>query len=172
MPKSYVHYSKLPDDDFVSDEYIVLSTQLQKLGFDHYEVSNFSRPHFSAKHNLQYWKSQSVAAIGPSATGFLNLGGTGLRYKWGTATNIAKHSEELITSEEMKVESFFLSMRINEGTNLKHYLASSNIIEAKKFVEELDSRGYLYNSRIDQLSLSPKGFLCADSIIARLLSLF
>ena len=74
VPKSYVHYSKLPDDDFVSDEYIIISNQLQDMGFDHYEVSNFSKPKFSAKHNLQYWKSQSVAAIGPSATGFLNLG--------------------------------------------------------------------------------------------------
>ena len=163
---------KLPDDDFVSDEYIILSNQLQDMGFDHYEVSNFSKPKFSAKHNLQYWRSQSVAAIGPSATGFLNLGETGVRYKWGTSLGSAKHSEEIITNEELKVENFFLSMRINEGTNLNNYISAPNMSEAIAFIEELKSGGYLIDATVEHLTLSPKGFLCADSIISRLLSLF
>ena len=37
-------------------EYIVKT--LKQHGYDHYEISNFSKPGFSSKHNLTYWHNQ------------------------------------------------------------------------------------------------------------------
>ena len=70
----------------------------------------------------------------------------------------AKHSEEIITNEELKVENFFLSMRINEGTNLNNYISAPNMSEAIAFIEELKSGGYLIDATVEHLTLSPKGF--------------
>ena len=63
--KSYVHYSDLPNEDFIYDEYLQLSKYMNDKGFDHYEVSNFSKKGFSSRHNLKYWRGQSVAALRP-----------------------------------------------------------------------------------------------------------
>ena len=85
VPKSYVHYSKLPDDDFVSDEYIILSNQLQDM---EYFTMKFL---ISQNQNSQQSTIFSIGGLkvllqlGASATGFLNLGETGVRYKWGTS---------------------------------------------------------------------------------------
>ena len=42
---------------------------LEKLGFSHYEVSNFARPGFEARHNSVYWKQESYIGVGAGASG-------------------------------------------------------------------------------------------------------
>ncbi len=45
---------------------------LLDLGFEHYEVSNFSRPGKAARHNLKYWRMEPTVGLGPSAAGYLD----------------------------------------------------------------------------------------------------
>ena len=44
---------------------------LQRLGFQHYEVSNFCRPGKASMHNLKYWRDEPYVGIGASAAGYL-----------------------------------------------------------------------------------------------------
>ena len=46
-----------------------------------------------SRHNLKYWEMQTVAALGPSATGF--LAEKSLRYKWRPEMLITKAGYEL-----------------------------------------------------------------------------
>ncbi len=66
---------------------------LLDLGFEHYEVSNFSRPGRAARHNLKYWRMESYVGLGPSAAGFLDgrdyRNGSDLK-KYGTAVQSGK----------------------------------------------------------------------------------
>ena len=106
--KNYIHYSALPDDNFISNEYLDLSQYMSSEGFLHYEVSNFAKHGAKSQHNLNYWKGNSVAALGPSATGFLGKNNdTGLRYKWKTVDQ-ADYTVEELDHTQLKLEKFFL----------------------------------------------------------------
>jgi oxygen-independent coproporphyrinogen-3 oxidase len=41
--------------------------ELEKAGFKQYEISNFAKPGFECKHNLNYWANKSYIGIGPAA---------------------------------------------------------------------------------------------------------
>ena len=56
-------------------EYII--AELERAGFEHYEISNFSKPGFESRHNLMYWDNAEYYGIGAGASGYVN----GVRYK-------------------------------------------------------------------------------------------
>ncbi|MDO8735392.1 MAG: radical SAM family heme chaperone HemW, partial [Elusimicrobiota bacterium] len=45
------------DDDIDADMYEFAIDYLEKNGYHHYEISNFSKPGFECKHNINYWKN-------------------------------------------------------------------------------------------------------------------
>lgn len=61
----------LPDDDAVSDLYLFAVDELAKLGYNQYEISNFSKPGFESKHNMKYWRCEEYLGIGPAAHSFM-----------------------------------------------------------------------------------------------------
>ncbi len=61
----------LPDDDEQADMYLAAVEFLTGLGFEHYEVSNFSCAGFNSKHNLAYWKNQEYYGFGIGAHGYI-----------------------------------------------------------------------------------------------------
>lgn len=51
-------------------------------GFIHYEISNFGKAGFLAKHNSNYWKGRSYLGLGPSAHSF-----NGTSRQWNVKSN-------------------------------------------------------------------------------------
>ena len=171
VAKTYVHYNNLPDEDFTSDEYLLLAEYLKNFGYQHYEVSNFAKSGYESIHNLQYWHTNSVAALGPSATGFFNVGETGIRYKWKT-NDLAEYSIEKISKAELKMEKFFLGIRLNLGINLLDFIEPKYSVEVSNFIDLLNKQGMVQRASLRNFSLSSKGFLCSDSIITKFLTYF
>lgn len=58
------------DDDLSSKQFLMLSDFLKVSGFIHYEISNFGKPGFFAKHNSNYWLQKEYLGVGPSAHSF------------------------------------------------------------------------------------------------------
>lgn len=57
-----------PVDERVSEEeFLQVHRTLVSAGFEHYEVSNFARPGFRARHNAAYWQEEKYLGIGPAA---------------------------------------------------------------------------------------------------------
>ena len=56
-------------------EYVI--DALTAAGYEHYEVSNFSRPGRQCRHNLMYWQSGNWLGVGPSASSHV----AGVRWK-------------------------------------------------------------------------------------------
>lgn len=46
--------------------------RLKGAGYHHYEISNFARPGFESKHNLNYWQYGKYLGLGSAAASFLN----------------------------------------------------------------------------------------------------
>ena len=57
----------VPDNDASAADMILLIDALEIAGYQHYEVSNFSKPGYLSRHNSSYWKDEKYLGIGPSA---------------------------------------------------------------------------------------------------------
>ena len=59
------------DDDAAADMYEWAAERLERAGFQQYEISNWARPGFACRHNLQYWRSQPYLGLGAGAHGWV-----------------------------------------------------------------------------------------------------
>jgi oxygen-independent coproporphyrinogen-3 oxidase len=62
----------VPDPDLAADMYEWASDFLTGQGFVQYEISNWSKPGYQCKHNLQYWRNQPYLGFGAGAHGCAN----------------------------------------------------------------------------------------------------
>ncbi len=62
----------LPDPDLAADMYEWASDYLEGQGYEQYEISNWARPGFQCRHNLQYWRNQPYLGFGAGAHGCAN----------------------------------------------------------------------------------------------------
>lgn len=150
----------LPDDDHVSDLYLFMVEELQKLRYNQYEISNFSKIGFESKHNLKYWKCQEYIGLGPSAHSYFE----GKRYF--IPPNFNKYlngTERIITDENPGAddEKIMLGLRLTEGININDYPHKNIILEKAKLLQKLE----LVRIEDDFVKLTPKGFLVSNSII-------
>jgi oxygen-independent coproporphyrinogen-3 oxidase len=150
----YPHAADLPDDDYVRDEYLFVSDYLRSLGFHHYEVSNFARPGYEARHNLRYWRGESVGALGPTATGYLATAEKALRYKWKVSR--AEVEVENLSAEERALEETYLSLRTSDGLNFKN--------DDSSVINDWEGQGYAYREA-GKVKLTSKGFVMLDSLM-------
>lgn len=59
-----------PDDDLFADMYEHAADLLTQVGYVQYEISNWSRPGYRCRHNLQYWRNLPYLGIGAGSHGF------------------------------------------------------------------------------------------------------
>ncbi|MGH7633890.1 MAG: coproporphyrinogen-III oxidase family protein, partial [Gemmatimonadaceae bacterium] len=68
-----------PDERY-EQEFLLAHELASAAGFEHYEVSNFGRPEYRARHNSAYWSHVPYAGVGPAAHGY-----DGTRRRWNAA---------------------------------------------------------------------------------------
>ncbi len=96
------------DDDLSRDMYDLIVKTLKEHGYNHYEISNFSKDGFESRHNLTYWNNQKYYGFGLNASGYIN----NIRYtNTRSLTNYLKGSykkdEEIIT-KKIDMENFMI----------------------------------------------------------------
>ncbi len=82
-------------------EYALVHETLTAAGYEHYEISNYARPGFRARHNSAYWQGSEYLGIGPAAHSF-----DGRSRCWSLDT-----VESYLTAEPFRFESEELSAR-------------------------------------------------------------
>jgi oxygen-independent coproporphyrinogen-3 oxidase len=60
----------MPDPDTAADMYAWAGDMLAAAGLEQYEISNWARPGFQCRHNLQYWRGQPYLGFGAGAHGW------------------------------------------------------------------------------------------------------
>lgn len=163
---NYIHKKHLPSEDYIAKEYLDVASYLQEHGFEHYEVSNFAKKNRKSKHNLAYWRSESVAALGPSATGYLKE--HSLRYKWKVKS--AEFTKESLNDEQVKIESLYMKLRVSDGLKIEDYFDARFFHIAKELFQELIEQRKM-TVRDDVYKLTSKGYLVLDSIVGQLLGI-
>ena len=167
----YKHYpDNLPDDEIQAQMYLKAIEILKQSGFEHYEISNFSKKGFHSKHNLNYWNNNSYYGFGVAAHGYLD----GIRYSdYLTIDEYIKNSnkrkeEHRLSQQEKLEEEIFLGFRKMSGINVPEINNRYNIdfeTKYKKILEKYTSSGHIEKSK-DNYKLSVKGILVSNYILA------
>jgi oxygen-independent coproporphyrinogen-3 oxidase len=61
----------MTDEESYESEYRLAAERLTSHGFEHYEVSNFSRPGHASRHNSAYWQNLPYIGLGPGAHSYI-----------------------------------------------------------------------------------------------------
>ncbi|MFK7806812.1 MAG: radical SAM family heme chaperone HemW [Saprospiraceae bacterium] len=91
----FVKTGKAPpvDEQKAAEQFELLMDFSEKENYEHYEISNFAKPGFRAKHNTSYWKGISYLGLGPSAHSY-----NGKSRQWNIANN-AKYRKAIEQGE-------------------------------------------------------------------------
>ena len=108
-------------EDQCREQYDQLCARLGEAGYHHYEVSNFSRPGYEAVHNSAYWRRVPYVGLGPGAHSLSagsvrswNSRDLPRRLQDGSLKTYSKE-EELLTTEDIRVERIMLPLRTDMG---------------------------------------------------------
>jgi oxygen-independent coproporphyrinogen III oxidase len=114
---------QIPDEDLVSDLYVETLNYLSSCGYQQYEISNFSRPGFSCRHNLKYWMREAVLGFGLGSHSFNGY------ERYANISNINDYLDSLekgalpiiwrepVSQTQAIEESLYLGLRLNRGVN-------------------------------------------------------
>ena len=70
------------DEEQAARQFELLMAGSQSAGYEQYEISNFAKPGFHARHNSSYWRGEHYLGLGPSAHSF-----NGQSRQWNVANN-------------------------------------------------------------------------------------
>lgn len=156
-------------DDECSDFYIYLSEKMEKLGYNHYEISNFAISGKESKHNLKYWNLEDYLGIGPSAHSLIG------RKRFYYENNIHKFNNEAkIISEGLgktEEEYLMLKLRLAKGLQAYEYEKKFGHEIPKVYFEKMAKYEALKLVIIDEngIKLTKKGFLLSNKVISDLI---
>lgn len=174
---SYFYFNppeNLPDDDTQADMYLFLNEFLGKENFIRYEISNFSKPGFESRHNINYWNNKEYYGFGVAAHGYIN----NLRYSNNTdideyIKNPVKHqTEHFVTQKEKLEEEIFLGFRKECGINKKEINQKFNIDFDNKYKDILKKYipDYIIPTK-NGYKLSINGILLSNNILAEFIDI-
>lgn len=70
--KLYIKKTKSVDEELDYEMYKLIEDRLTSYGYNHYEISNYSKPNYESKHNLVYWNNLEYYGFGLSASSYLD----------------------------------------------------------------------------------------------------
>ncbi len=168
---------KMADEELISEMYYSAIDILKTHGYIHYEISNFARPGFECRHNLNCWNRGEYLGIGASAHSFFNgkrISNVSDAHKYIDlmSDGILPFKEECEVSHAEAIREYvFLGLRKTEGLDISRLTLLSGSKQEnplKKAVDDLSSDG-LVELIGNYLRLSRKGLILSNEVIVRIL---
>jgi len=165
----------LPAEDEIVAQYWTLARAAAARGLEHYEISNYARPGFRARHNLVYWRTAEYLALGPAACGFVG------DVRYGNARALARYcaaledgrlpveTSERLTASQRLAERLILGLRTSDGVDAASLEARGAGDPAlRRRVQAWREAGWL--ATVDgRVVLTEAGFLVSDALFVELL---
>ncbi|HUI31111.1 MAG TPA: radical SAM family heme chaperone HemW [Candidatus Acidoferrales bacterium] len=162
------------DESIEAEMYQLTMSFLEENGYEHYEISNYSRPGFQCRHNLKYWNCEEYLSFGPSAHSFLN------KTRWWNVSSLGKYISELsenrlpVSAKEKLTENQlideFVMLQLRQGKiDLKDLDEKFKIRLDPCFILDLKKNGYAELSD-HKILLTRSGYTVCDEIAEEMLS--
>ncbi len=165
------------DSDLQLDMYQLARSKLHDAGWEHYEVSNFSLPGESCRHNLAYWEGRPWWGFGPGAASFLpSESGLMVRaVNHHSTTNYIRRIQrqqspiaesETLTREQRVRERLVFGLRRLAGVDfaeLDQLFGEPARPLFEPILDEYVRQGWL-EWQADRLRLTPSGLVISDGL--------
>ena len=164
----------LPKEELEAEMFEYIIAELERAGFEHYEISNFSKPDFESRHNLMYWDNAEYYGIGAGASGYVN----GVRYKnhgpirhylSAVEEGNARITEEHLSQKEQMEEEMFLGLRKKSGVSMARFEEKfGRPFEGLygEIVRDLVQQG-LMQVEGDRVRMTKRGLFLGDTVAER-----
>lgn len=158
----------LPDEDEAAELYEALCALARKYGYRQYEISNFCREGYEGQHNLKYWHDEEYIGIGPAAHSFVD----GKRFYVPRKMQSFYSGETVADGDGGTEEEYImLGLRLSEGITRRGFFSrfGRDIPEHYFLTAKKMSRHGLMNVTENGFSLTEKGFLLSNAVIAQMI---
>lgn len=160
----------IPDDDGMADLFELASARIRAGGYEHYEISNYARPHKRSRHNLHTWQGREYLGVGVAAHGYVD----GVRY--GNSRDLQgflagrdiTETRVTLTPEDKAEEAVMLGLRLSDGIDLRSpRLSPFRAAPSESLLDGLVTQGLLRRQG-SRIALTDRGFLVSNQVIALL----
>lgn len=116
---------KLPEEENERNQYKYTKNYLELNEYRHYEISNFAKPGYESKHNMNCWEQKQYVGFGIAAHSYIN----GCRYSntcdleeyLNKESKDIKTIHEKQTLDDMKKEYMLLGLRKIDGVSISKF---------------------------------------------------
>ncbi len=175
--KFYVQKIRQQDDHAQAEQYVLVTSLLNDAGMSQYEVSNFSRPGFESKHNINYWQGGNYIGLGMGSHGHLDG-----RRNWNTsrladylkkvqAQESPEEGHEVLSKEARLREALIFGLRMNTGVIVCEHEEKLNCQLPKDLRQQIDNlidQGLL-SLNGPRLQATAAGRLVLDAIAVKII---
>lgn len=164
----------LPKEELEAEMFEYIIAELEKAGFEHYEISNFSKSGFESRHNLMYWDNAEYYGIGAGASGYVD----GVRYKnhgpirhylKAVEEGSARINEEHLSQREQMEEEMFLGLRKKSGVSMARFEEKFERSFQELYgeiVKDLIQQGLMQVDG-DRVRMTKRGLFLGDTVAER-----
>lgn len=153
------------DEELEGSMYELIINELNGLGYQQYEISNFTRNGEVSLHNLIYWNLDEYIGVGLGAHGFLNNIRTQNERSMNKYLDHIRLMEVSQTESDLLADELIFGLRKTNGVNLSKINEKYRIDlikEYPKLKEYIDLELLTLNN--GQLSLTIKGIMIGNQI--------
>ncbi len=173
----YARRLELEDGAVQAQQYSLVVSLLKQTAFRQYEISNFARPGFQSRHNLNYWQGGEYIGLGVGAHSHLSGERSWNVSRFQEYLSLTRQhkrpvaGKERLGHEDRFMELFLVGLRMNEGLRLKDLgrkLGCALPSFQRSIVDQMIEQGLLAQEE-DHLKATDTGRLVLDEIAARLI---
>lgn len=142
----------LPDEDDTAAMQDAGMAVLAERGYTRYEISNFAKPGFECRHNINYWENGPYLGLGAAAHSAWWVDGAWCRFANPSEldayerTAVQPPELEIIPKKEEMFESVMLGLRMVRGLDKDRFRARYGVSPWEVFpeaIKQLRTRGWL-----------------------------
>jgi oxygen-independent coproporphyrinogen-3 oxidase len=169
------HPDRYLGDDAQADLWLELSEMLGRRGFQHYEISNWSRAGEEARHNRKYWTRQPTLGLGVSAHELweerrrANVSAIPAYLAALSADRRPTALDQALRPEEQQRERIVLGLRLSEGIDealVAGWIQSSDDPTLAADLAAWQETGILCRGA-GKVRFTERGFLVSNEILCR-----
>jgi oxygen-independent coproporphyrinogen-3 oxidase len=163
---------RLPGEDNEARMYEMVMDEMEKHGYNQYEISNFSKGDNKSRHNLTYWNNEEYYGFGAGAHSYVNgerIQNVGPLKQYFTKideTGFPYLDVHEVTEKEKMEEELFLGLRKTKGVSKIAFQKKFNMEMDQVFAKQLQSNQEqgLLEERARYVRLTRKGKLLGNEV--------